>query len=95
MDNSSAINEVSQLINQSNDLIRLTTPNDHVNNTAEVVMDAQVMQMGHEIVGEIVNRVCTLEFSTEEYCAAIVSDISAPLNDANISTIVPPMGKCL
>ncbi|CAD7077414.1 unnamed protein product [Hermetia illucens] len=73
VDNSSAINEVSQLINQSNDLIRLTTPNDHVNNTAEVVMDAQVMQMGHEIVGEIVNRVCTLEFSTEEYCAAIQS----------------------
>lgn len=42
-------------------------------NTTEVVMDAQVMKMTHELLGTMVQTMDNTEISDDEFVAAIVS----------------------
>lgn len=45
---------------------------DRVENTTEVVMDAQVMKMTHELLGSMVQKMDNTEISDDEFVAAIV-----------------------
>lgn len=46
---------------------------DRLENTTEVVMDAQVMKMTHELLGSLVQTMDNTDVSDDEFVAAIVS----------------------
>lgn len=45
---------------------------DRIENTTEVVMDAQVIKMAHELMGSVVDGLDRMEISDEEFVQAIV-----------------------
>lgn len=45
---------------------------DRLENTTEVVMDAQIMKMTHELLGSIVQTMDNTEISDDEFVSAIV-----------------------
>lgn len=75
-ENETAVNVLKQIADvakRSDDLNAQGRFQDRVENTTEVVMDAQVMKMTHELLGTMVQTMDNTEISDDEIVAAIVS----------------------
>jgi DNA-binding transcriptional regulator YhcF (GntR family) len=73
-ENDGAINtlkRISKIVKKSDELNAEGRYQDRVENTTEVVMDAQVMKMTHEIMGSIIQSMDATEISDDEFVAAI------------------------
>lgn len=74
-ENESAIHtlkRITDVAKRSDDLNAQGRFQDRVENTTEVVMDAQVMKMTHELLGSMVQKMDNTEISDDEFVAAIV-----------------------
>lgn len=67
------LQRITEVATRSDELNAQGRFQDRVENTTEVVMDAQVMKMTHELLGSIVQTMDNTEVSDDEFVAAIVS----------------------
>lgn len=66
------LRRITEVAKRSDDLNAQARFQDRVENTTEVVMDAQVMKMTHELLGSIVQSLDNTEISDDEFVAAFV-----------------------
>lgn len=69
------LKKITDLASRSDDLNAEGRHQDRLENTTEVVMDAQVLKVAHELLGSVVQNMDNTEISDDEFIGAIVSHI--------------------
>lgn len=67
----STLRNVQHILLQSDKIVADGDLKDRVDNTSEVVMDAQVMKMSHELLGSAVQTIDGVEFNDEQFVLAV------------------------
>lgn len=67
------LKSIIKIINISNRINSEAQIRSQIENTTEVVLDAQVMKMSHELMRSAINKMGQLEFSDDEYFNVLVS----------------------
>lgn len=67
------LQDVFDVAERADDIHEQAHFQDRLENTSEVVMDAQVLKMAHELLESVVQTMEMAEISDEEFCVAIVS----------------------
>lgn len=62
-----------KIVNISNRINSEFEVRKQIDNTTEVVLDAQVMKMSHELMRSAINKMGQIEFSDDEYFNVLVS----------------------
>lgn len=65
--------DVQHILEQSNLIQQDGDVKDHVDNTSEVVLDAQVMKMSHELLGSAVQSIDGVEFNDDHFVNAVLA----------------------
>lgn len=66
------LKSIQQIVISSNELNRDGRVKDRIENITEIVMDAQVIKMSHELIGSTLLKVENLEFSDDDFYNNIV-----------------------
>lgn len=64
---------VQMILEQSNSIVSDGNVRDRIENTSEVVMDAQVMKMSHELLGTAIHTMDGAEFDDEQFVLAVLA----------------------
>ncbi|XP_055373416.1 non-structural maintenance of chromosomes element 4 homolog A [Condylostylus longicornis] len=67
------IDKISEIIQETDTINRSVDLQKQNHDTTEVIMDAQIVQMSHELIGEVMQKIGASEFADEEWINAIMA----------------------
>lgn len=98
-DNLLTVAKITNIIEETDSINRHGDFKERATNTTEIVMDAEVIQMGHELIGEVMQNTDNAEFSDDEWINAIIGLVYKDDNESwcQLSKLIcriPKIAKC-